>query len=346
MALVERASESRLEQQPVQRRVVHRCVVEVVLAAAVLLREVQRRVGVPDQRLDVAAVGREHADADASADHDLVAVEVEGLAQRREDASCDRTQVLRIADLGQEERELVAAEPGDLRADAADDVVPPQRSEQPRRDLLQQRVSDAMAEGVVDALEMVEVEHHHTDVAAALACALDRVLELLLEVATIAELRQLIVVHEVADPLFVAVALGDVLEHALEDVRLAFVAANDLDLALEHPLGAARPDDAVIEAHRLPAVARSADGVEDDVPIVGMGALGEGLEALERAGRRRSRRRGLRTRRTPRCAGRAASCRAGRGVGHSRGAARCGAACRGGTARAGGSARGARARAR
>ena len=55
-----------------------------------------------------------------------------------------------------EDRELVAAEPGDR-------VAGPDRPAEPFRDPDHQFVADRMPEGVVDRLEVVEVDEHDRD---------------------------------------------------------------------------------------------------------------------------------------------------------------------------------------
>jgi hypothetical protein len=56
-----------------------------------------------------------------------------------------------VLDVGAQDGELVAAEPGD-------DVAGPGRLAQPRGDLQQQAVAGLVAEAVVDQLEVVEVQ--------------------------------------------------------------------------------------------------------------------------------------------------------------------------------------------
>ena len=63
------------------------------------------------------------------------------------------------AHVGQQDRELVAAQP-------RDDVVVPQRAAQPFGDLLEQLVAAVVAERVVDVLEPVDVQEHEPDAGA------------------------------------------------------------------------------------------------------------------------------------------------------------------------------------
>src|SRR5581483_1491501 len=107
-------------------------------AAAVPLRLVERGVGEAEERLRLAAVIRTRRDAEARAD-----------VARRHHAADDLERVL-VRRLGQEQRELVAADPERLVA-AAERVV------QRAREDLQRVVAGGMAEAVVQLLEAVEV---------------------------------------------------------------------------------------------------------------------------------------------------------------------------------------------
>ena len=99
-------------------------------------------------------VGVGERDADRGGDHQLAAVEVERVLQRLLDALGDHGRLAGVADVVEQDRELVAAEPGD-------GVAGPQGGLQPARDRDQQPVADVVAERVVDELEAVEVEEQH-----------------------------------------------------------------------------------------------------------------------------------------------------------------------------------------
>ena len=77
-----------------------------------------------------------------------------GVRQRLLDALGDHGRLAGVADVVEQERELVAAEPRDGVAGAQDGLQPP-------RDGDQQRVADVVAERVVDELEAVEVQEEH-----------------------------------------------------------------------------------------------------------------------------------------------------------------------------------------
>ena len=81
-----------------------------------------------------AASGLGERDADRGGDHQLAPVEVERLLERLLDALGDHGRLARVADVVEQDRELVAAEPGD-------GVAGPQRGLQPPRDRDQQPVA-------------------------------------------------------------------------------------------------------------------------------------------------------------------------------------------------------------
>ena len=120
--------------------------------AAVGLGAVERHVGVLEQQVGVAAVARRQRDADAGADHHLVAAR----SRRSRPGSATMRSASAPASFGLAERvlqhhELVAAEAGD-------DVGAAHQRAQPVGDRAQQRVAARMAERVVDLLELVEVD--------------------------------------------------------------------------------------------------------------------------------------------------------------------------------------------
>ena len=129
---------------------------EAIGAAPVALGTVERQIGVADQLVGARAVGRAHGDADAGADHDLRAVEIEGRAHALDDAQRQHGRIRRLDD-GLQHRELVSAH-------ARDRVRLPDQHAQAFRHHLEELVAGGMAQRVVHGLEVVEVEQvdrHH-----------------------------------------------------------------------------------------------------------------------------------------------------------------------------------------
>ena len=123
---------------------------------AVGLGAVQRQVGILQKLLGIVAIAGRHRDADAGADHDRMAVEQIGLADRLKQPPRQQHGILRARQPALDDRELIGVEAGD-------DIVLAQRRAQALGDAAQQLVADAVAERIVDRLEIVEVEHQHRD---------------------------------------------------------------------------------------------------------------------------------------------------------------------------------------
>ena len=107
-----------------------------------------------------------HDDADADRHDDLTPFQLERLATRRHQPLGDRARVDRVADAGEQHRELVAAEPREraLAVEPRDGVRAPQRLLEPARDAGQQLVAGGMTQTVVDDLEAIDVEEEHREV--------------------------------------------------------------------------------------------------------------------------------------------------------------------------------------
>ena len=136
----------------------HRRLEHAVLALAVALADVHRRLGVADQLARIAHLADDpregDRDADARAHEDVLA----GDRDRRLEAADQPLHRIDgrdgIADALDQDRELVAAEARG-RVGRARDL------QQAGGDRLQHLVAHRVAEAVVDRLEVVEVEEDH-----------------------------------------------------------------------------------------------------------------------------------------------------------------------------------------
>ena len=113
--------------------------------------------------------------------------------------------------------ELVAAMPANvafhrLRVRRSGDVVGAQPAGEPLRDHAQQIVADRMAQRVVDALELVEIEIHDSERRAVAPCAVERLGELLVEAGTVRQLGDRVEVREAVNLLDRACSLGRILD--------------------------------------------------------------------------------------------------------------------------------------
>ena len=95
-------------------------------------------------------------DPDRAADDDRVGAEQDRPAQLAQDPVGRDDRLVGVADMREEHRELVAAL-------AADDVLGPDRTDQPLGDPDEDLVPGRVAVGVVDPLEIVEVDEEQAD---------------------------------------------------------------------------------------------------------------------------------------------------------------------------------------
>ena len=105
---------------------------------------------------DVLSALGVNIDADADADRDFLRVDLERVAEHGNDLLRQQRAAGRIGAVRIQHRERVAA---DARREGA---LSGARS-QPPRDAFEQHVADRVAEGIVDALEVVEVDIHEVD---------------------------------------------------------------------------------------------------------------------------------------------------------------------------------------
>ena len=129
---------------------------EAETVLAVFLGEVHRHVGILGQRLHVATIRRVHGDADAGRGVALVAAQLQGLAEHRQQVAGDAFDVIALGDLLQNDDEFVAAEP-------RHDVARAQGAAQPAGDFHQQHVAGVVAQRIVDHLEPVEIDEQHRE---------------------------------------------------------------------------------------------------------------------------------------------------------------------------------------
>ena len=154
--------------------------------------------------------------------------------------------------------ELVAAEPRER-------IAPTDLRLQQRADLLQQRVAGIVAAGIVDDLELIEVEVENRVRRFARLGALQRALETLLELAAVDELGQHVVAGRIAQAPVQLARLADVVKHEHAARDAAERIADRRRRALDVELVAVATDqqrgphglDGAVAAHR------DADGVLD-----------------------------------------------------------------------------------
>src|SRR6185295_5593995 len=229
---LDRLAQLVLDLEQADRAGVHRAVEDLVARAALGLRAVHRGVRVAQHVLGLLVAGLAHRDADRGGADDLLALELDGVLQRALDALGDPDRVAGLVDVLEQHGEFVAAEAGDGVAGADGLLEAP-------RGLDQELVAGAVAHGVVDELEAVEVEEEDAEEAVLLAArVLDAVAEAVDEERAVGEAGEGVVQGVVDELLLGELALGGVGLRADHAVGAAAAVA-DGEAAAEDPAVAA-----------------------------------------------------------------------------------------------------------
>ena len=177
---------------------------EVAIGAApVLLCAVECQVRAADELIGLVAIRGADGDADARADDHLLVVDVVGRADRLDDAQRQGGGIRWLADADLENGELVSAHAGDR-------VRLPHQPPQTPRHQLQELVAGCMAERIVHALEVVEIDEVNRQHLVP-PDARQSLLEALVEQHAVGQVRQRIVQRHVHDLGFRAALRRDVL---------------------------------------------------------------------------------------------------------------------------------------
>src|SRR5918995_1781359 len=107
----------------------------------------------PKQLVWVAAVGGANRDPGAGADMDILPVEKERLGQLSNGLTGHELCVIRMTQLANDESKLVAAE-------ASNGIHLAHATGKPACRLSKQSVTGRMAEGIVDVLEVIQIQDH------------------------------------------------------------------------------------------------------------------------------------------------------------------------------------------
>ena len=219
------AAQLGFQQQPLHRDGVDLLAVELDAIAPAGLDVLHRHAGVAQQRGVVRAVVREDRDADAGRQVDVLAIDMEGARQGVQHLARHPAGRLGRRDVGHQQRELVAPEPrqeGRVPQALAEQAVAGAGGlAQPLGHGHQQQVARAVAQGVVDLAEAVEVEVQQRERAVAVTGAHQSRLELLDEDTPVGQAGERVVVGQAV----------------LVDLEGQAVAHPDLQLAGVHGLG-------------------------------------------------------------------------------------------------------------
>ena len=324
---IERAAQLGFEFEARHRARAHVFAVDDAAIAARGLGLVQREARGAQQFVGEAAMVGEQRDADGAGDEEIAVPDQERRGERRHDVVDGGLHVgigLQVAD---GHREFIARQSRQRHGDRAVTLELEEGAEA-RGHGLQQRIAGAVADAVVDALELVEVDAHHGETLAGGGRLAARFLEQLQQVLAIRQLRQRIEERQLANAIGGAMPFGDVAQH---QQQAALVVGHDarfeapLDAfadAFEFHLGALVAHAAVVErmrdgarriaAHQLGDLLLGLHAAIEEGMVVG-GAqpvddavVARPRPAASRAGRRAWRVAGLRSLRAPAPAGRRA----------------------------------------
>src|SRR3954447_1518280 len=158
---------------------------EAESAAAVRLGAIQRHVGVLQERIG-ADIRRGHGDTDARADFDQVIADLIALAQVLDDPTRQAGRLFGRFNVLLEHDELITAE-------TSYEIFRTQHGAQPVGDRAQELVAAGMTEGVVDLLELVEIDEQQCRQSLGAVGNRQKPLDLVPEVQSIGQRRQLVI---------------------------------------------------------------------------------------------------------------------------------------------------------
>ena len=164
---LERRPQARFQVHPLVEFAIHDGAENLEVVATAVLGLIHGGVGVTQQRADVVAVSRKHAETDAHRGDERLA----GNDQRHLE-TCKNTGRSFVClfegfDAAQDHHELIAAH-------AHDDVLGAHRRLDALRDFLQKLVADLVAVRIVDVFEAIEIEEQHCQRRSRLARLLHR----------------------------------------------------------------------------------------------------------------------------------------------------------------------------
>jgi hypothetical protein len=203
LAFHQGAAQVELQRTPLLQLRIHLGLEKAMARPALGLGPIQRHVGAAQHLVGIPSVVGGQRDADAGADHHVVAVDVIGLAQCRDQALGKGPGMLRSGDVSLQDGKLIAAQPGD-RIEVAHAIA------QASGHGAQQRIAGPVTKRIVDAFEVIEVEAENGMLFAA-ADAGEGLAHLLVKRHPIGQIGKRVVARHVPDLGLGLGALGDVL---------------------------------------------------------------------------------------------------------------------------------------
>ncbi len=182
---------------------VHSGLEETERTARIVLGSRQRHVGALQKFFGFVAVARRRRNADAGADDDGMAVEQIGIGDRLQQPLGEDHGILGARQPAVDDREFVGVETGQR-------IFLAQRRAQALGDPAQQLVADAVAQRVVNRLEIVQSEHQHRDLFGAAPRVQQDLVHVLAQQVAVRQAGQAIVLGHEGKSRLGALALGDV----------------------------------------------------------------------------------------------------------------------------------------
>ena len=205
LVAVQRPAQVILQVQHRHCALVHAGVEQGDLCLAVALRAVHGKVGIAQDILGLAIGRIPHRHADGGGADDLLAVELEWLADRVQHVTGEGQRLVRARDILQQNGEFVAAQPGE-RVAGADLLAQPQGKRN------QQLVAAQMAHALVHDLEAVEVDQQDGEahILAGAAAARHRLTQSVGQQGAVRQGGQRVVQRVMLHPFLGDLARGDV----------------------------------------------------------------------------------------------------------------------------------------
>ena len=218
------AAQVRLHELAVAEGGVHRRLEQAPSVLAEFLGLVERQIRLDDHLVDTGPVDLRNDRAGARLDAQVVAGDIDlALQAGKYLVHCHRELAL-VLDAVEEQHEFVAAEAADMNAVLGED-------RQPFGDRIKQAVADGMAQRVVHALEIVQVDDGDRAQAVAIPSG-HRLQDSLVEIGAVDQARQAVIARHGADLLFRLDARRHVLESDDAKFLIAFAGRELIVLAV------------------------------------------------------------------------------------------------------------------
>ncbi len=192
LVVLERLLQRTLEPQPLTQACVHLGRIELVIAATLVLRVIERNVGVLEELLRIRSVLGINAYPYARRNRHAHAVKVQRHLQHRANSIRDCIDHFSRRQQGRHDNKLVAAH-------TYDDIVRGHRSAQSSRDGREQLVATPMPKRVVDVLEVIEIHVQQGEPRAVAAGSCQQARQQPLQVQPVWKSRQRIAPGEAGD---------------------------------------------------------------------------------------------------------------------------------------------------